>query len=262
MNGAIRRLPRRGCRRLRPAGPWRAPTPQPVQKPGGGTIPAWGLGPTAEPCRGRHTRHDVRVWARHGCQRSGTVCATSPHGQLDVWLPHPSPWRSPGRWDLGCRSLTSAHGFPRQRSCAWRMRRRMADHLPARRLSCAGAQEGDHADRWRGGTWNIMCLTLQSEYDTIHSLGRESHPRAERIETRRPAHSRGDPRLEGLREAPATRRCPRACRLRQLVAAMGISASGHATGHRRGPARDHGRLASPGGSGRARDANAAHVSVR
>jgi hypothetical protein len=51
-----------------------------------------------------------------------------------------------------------------------------------------------------GGKWNIMCLTLQSEYDTIHSLRRESRPRAGRIETRRPARSRADPRLKGLGE--------------------------------------------------------------
>ena len=108
----------------------------------------------------------------------------------------------------------------------------------------------------------IMCLTLQSEYDTIHSLGRESRPRAGRIATRRPARPRGDPSLEGLRGSRAARRCPCTCLLRQLVAATGASAPGHAAGHRRGPSREPGRLAAPGGSGLARDASAAHVSVR
>jgi hypothetical protein len=108
----------------------------------------------------------------------------------------------------------------------------------------------------------IICLTLQSEYDTIHSLGRENRPRAGRIATRRPARPRGDPSLEGLRGSLAARRCPRTCLLRQLVAATGASAPGHAAGHRRGPSREPGRLAAPGGSGLARDASAAHVSVR
>jgi hypothetical protein len=107
-----------------------------------------------------------------------------------------------------------------------------------------------------------MCLTLPSEYDTIHSRSWESRPRAGRIEARRPVRSRGEPSLEGLRGSPAVRRCPRACRLRQPVAATGASAPGHAAGHRRDPARDHGRLASPGGSGLARDASAVHGSMR
>jgi hypothetical protein len=177
------------------------------------------------------------------------------------------PVQTPGggtipAWGLGCRSLTSTHGFPRHRSCAWRVRRRAADHLPARRLSCTGAQEGDRPTAGEGGKWHIMCLTLPSEYDTIHSRSWESRPRAGRIEARRPVRSRGEPSLEGLRGSPAARRCPRACRLRQPVAATGASAPGHAAGHRRDPARDHGRLASPGGSGLARDASAAHGSVR
>src|SRR5262249_61754815 len=109
-----------------------------------------------------------------------------------------------------------------------------------------------------GGKWNIICLTLSSEYDTIHSRSRESRPRAGRIETRRPARSWGDPCLVGLGGLPAARRCPRACRLRQPVAAMETSTPGHVAGPRRGPARDHGRLASSGGSGLARDANAVH----
>jgi len=107
-----------------------------------------------------------------------------------------------------------------------------------------------------------MCLTLSSEYDTIHSRSRESRPRVGRIETRRPARAWDDPSLVGLGGSPAARRCPRACRLRQPVAAMETSAPGHGAGPRRRPARAHGRLASPGGSGLTRDANAAHVNVR
>jgi hypothetical protein len=108
----------------------------------------------------------------------------------------------------------------------------------------------------------MIVLTLQSEYDTIHSRSGKSSPRAGRTETRRLARSWCDPSLCGLGGAPAAKRFPRACILLQPLAATGSSAPGNDAGHRRCPARDHGRLASTDGAGLARCASAAHGRLR
>jgi hypothetical protein len=209
--------------------------------------------------RCRRVNVAIRRLPRRGRKRSrlawtleGTYLAARAEAR---WWDHPSVGPGMPLADLRPRlppigRVPGAYGDVRQTTC-----QPGVCPVPAlRRVTAPTAGEG--------GKWNIMCLTLPSEYDTIHSRSWESRPRAGRIEARRPVRSRGEPSLEGLRGSPAARRCPRACRLRQPVAATGASAPGHAAGHRRDPARDHGRLASPGGSGLARDASAAHGSVR
>src|SRR4029434_63469 len=123
--------------------------------------------------RCRRVNVAIRRLPRRGRKRSrlawtleGTYLAARAEAR---WWDHPSVGPGMPLADLRprlppIRRVPGAYGDVRQTTCQPRV-----CPVPAlRRVTAPTAGEG--------GKWNIMCLTLPSEYDTIHSHSWESRP--------------------------------------------------------------------------------------
>jgi hypothetical protein len=193
-----RRPPRPGHRRSRPARTLEGAHPPARAEARWLDHPSVGLGAHHQALRRTALQaSSAGVW--HGGQRSGTACATGPAwparrvSSEHLTLVLPLTW-GPGMPlsdllprlpppSVVCLTRAGTCGRPPA----------SAVYVLVQALRMVTAQTAGE-----GGKWKIIVLTLQSEYNTIHSLSRESSPRVGRTETRWPARSRCDPRLYGL----------------------------------------------------------------